>query len=117
MSRPKKDRPDQGGGWVKLQRRLIPHLLNEECLSRELTFFYLQVLAAARFGEYPGTLGWIGKPWSFRDIAECCCVDASTALRNVKGLSRLGYIKRCKTDDGKIIWQLTKYMDHTKDDE
>ena len=117
MSRPKKDRPDFDGGFLKLQRRLFPFLRLEKGLTPELSFFYIQLLAAARFTQYPGTLGWVGNPWSFRDIAACCFVEYTTARRNVHILRDAGLIKWCRAPNGRMIWQITEYGARIADDE
>ncbi len=133
MTMRKKDRPSLDGGFVKLQRRLLKYLRVELELSPELSFFYIQLLAAAKYhtekrpNRYPGTLGNIDPEvgpiaeWSFRDIAACCFVTVGTARRNIELLQRKGLVRHCRlpgTDEGAepSVWYVGNYTTHIADD-
>ncbi len=128
-----KARPSFDGGFLKLQRRSFARLRVELDLSPELSFFYIQLLAAAKYStekypnKYPGTLGNVDScvgpiaEWSYRDIAACCFVTVGTARRNVEILWRAGLLRHCIIPDldegsGRRVWQIENYSGWIADD-
>jgi len=128
-----KTRPSLDGGFVKLQRRLLRRLRVDLDLSPELSFFYIQLLAAAKYStdkrhnKYPGTLGNADPAagsvaeWSARDVAACCFVTEPTARRNIGILRKAGLLRRCsvpgfENDPNRHVWQLETYNADLADD-